>query len=86
MKKVILLSLVMGLASSHLCAEGVEGLPPGVQAPNFRLPVVNELASKDYGKWFGPAKWVGSNAKEPKKLVMMSFFATYCVPCKKCLS
>ncbi len=83
MKKMILLSLIAGLASSSVSAEAVEGLAPGVQAPNFRLPVVNELATENFGKWFGPAKWVGNSPKEPKKLVMMSFFATYCVPCKK---
>ena len=64
-------------------AEVVEGLSPGTAAPNFRLPVVNEKGATDFGKWFGPAKWVGKKPKAPKKLTMVSFFATYCVPCRK---
>lgn len=83
MRKLILMGLMMGLVSGPVSAEATEGLSTGTQAPNFRLPVVNELATEQFGKWFGPAKWIGSSPKEPKKLVLMSFFATYCVPCKK---
>ena len=58
-----------------------EGLKPGVAAPTFLLPVVNDFKE---GKRWGPAKWTGTPAPEtPKKLVVMSFFATYCEPCKK---
>jgi thiol-disulfide isomerase/thioredoxin len=59
-----------------------EGLKPGVSAPQFMLPVVNDF--KD-GKRWGPAKWTGTSPAPdvPKKLVIMSFFATYCEPCKK---
>lgn len=64
-------------------ADVVEGLPPGTAAPNFRLPVVNQQAADDFGKWFGPAKWVGKKPKDPKKLTVVSFFATYCIPCRK---
>ncbi|HEY4222386.1 MAG TPA: TlpA family protein disulfide reductase, partial [Myxococcota bacterium] len=51
-------------------------------APQFMLPVVNDFAG---GKKWGPAKWTGTSPApdEPKKLVIMSFFATYCEPCKK---
>ena len=61
---------------------GDEGLKPGVSAPQFMLPVVNDFAG---GKKWGPAKWTGTPAPAdtPKKLVVMSFFATYCEPCKK---
>jgi len=83
-------TLVLVILSSFLFAgtvkaeaKGVEGLPTASKAPNFRLPVVNPKAADDFGKWFGPAKWVGNNPKEPKKLMIMSFFATYCVPCRK---
>lgn len=56
-----------------------DGLAPGTPAPTFMLPVVNGYEAK---RW-GPAKWTGQGAAEGKKLVLMSFFATYCEPCKK---
>ncbi len=59
---------------------GDEGLKPGVSAPQFMLPVVNDFAG---GRKWGPGKWTGSSTKDAKKLVVMSFFATYCEPCKK---
>lgn len=72
-------------------AGGAEGLSVGTNAPQFMLPVVNDfvppkvatgpLAPKSV-KW-GPAKWTGEKPDEQKKLVIMSFFATYCDPCKK---
>ncbi len=71
--------------------DGGNGLPIGTLAPSFQLPVVNDfvpavmptgpLAPKTV-KW-GPTRWTGDRADEPKKLVIMSFFATYCEPCKK---
>jgi thiol-disulfide isomerase/thioredoxin len=71
-------------------AAGADGLKPGVAAPQFKLPVVNEFstvlkageAAKPVKKW-GPADWSGTAPTETKKLVIMSFFATYCEPCKK---
>lgn len=64
-----------------------EGLKAGTAAPTFLLPVVNEVADAQ-GKAitkFGPGKWTALPAgnTEQKKLVVMSFFATYCEPCKK---
>jgi thiol-disulfide isomerase/thioredoxin len=68
-----------GSATEH--PAGPEGLQPGTAAPSFTLPVVNDFP--DAKKW-GPGKWTGPDAKDAqKKLVIMSFFATYCEPCKK---
>jgi len=90
--------VVAGLVSVPLLAgdpapasAASEGLAVGSAAPQFMLTVVNgfvpakmptgPLASKTV-KW-GPAKWTGDKPDEQKKLVIMSFFATYCDPCKK---
>ncbi len=79
------------VAASEPASGATEGLAVGTNAPQFMLPVVNDfvppkvttgpLAPKSV-KW-GPAKWTGDKPDEPKKLVIMSFFATYCDPCKK---
>jgi thiol-disulfide isomerase/thioredoxin len=86
-------AVVASLVSvAAIASEGAaEGLAVGTSAPQFMLPVVNgfkpakmptgPLASKSV-KW-GPAKWTGDRPDEQKKIVIMSFFATYCDPCKK---
>lgn len=61
-------------------AEAAEGLKVGTQAPKFTLEVLNTFPD---GKKWGPDKWVGKSVAAPKKLVLLSFFATYCEPCKK---
>ena len=84
--RTVLVAL-FGIAASVLLLPGrslagdaaVDGLAPGTAAPSFVLPVVNDYAVK---RW-GPGKWTGSDAETPKKLVILSFFATYCDPCKK---
>lgn len=68
------------LAAPSALAAGGEGLKPGTLAPSFMLPVVNSY--KETERRFGPGKWTG-RVEQPKKLVIMSFFATYCEPCKK---
>jgi thiol-disulfide isomerase/thioredoxin len=73
------LFLVLAITTPAAAAEDTGGLKIGTSAPTFVLPVVNE---SDVGKRFGIANWVGSEKPE-KKLVVMSFFATYCEPCKK---
>jgi thiol-disulfide isomerase/thioredoxin len=80
-----------GLLSLTARADGDDALKPGVIAPAFTLPVINDfvppkmptgpLAPKQ-AKW-GPGRWTGDKPEESKKLVVMSFFATYCEPCKK---
>jgi len=66
------------LATSARADEG--GPAVGSLAPSFLLPVVNDFAG---GKRFGPGSWTGSTTKMPKKRVVLSFFATYCEPCKR---
>lgn len=88
---VFAVSLLAAVAVHAGDAPASEGLKPGTPAPTFTLPVVNDfvplvvptgpLAPKQV-KW-GPGRWTGEKPDEPKKLVLMSFFATYCEPCKK---
>lgn len=89
---VVALLAVFSAASVHAGdAPAADGLKVGTPAPTFTLPVVNDfvppvvptgpLAPKQV-KW-GPGRWTGEKPDEQKKLVIMSFFATYCEPCKK---
>lgn len=76
------LLVTAGLTAADARAAGGEGLKVGTVAPTFMLPVVNSY--KETARRWGPAKWTGrAKEKEKKKLVIMSFFATYCEPCKK---
>jgi thiol-disulfide isomerase/thioredoxin len=78
-------------AAAPAPADAPSGLAAGTTVPQFSLPVVNDfvpsvvatgpLAPKTV-KW-GPARWTGDKADEAKKLVLMSFFATWCEPCKR---
>ncbi len=73
------LALCALVAGPALAASG-DGLKPGTLAPAFVLPVVSSF--KEQEPRFGPGKWTG-RTETPKKLVILSFFATYCEPCKK---
>lgn len=53
----------------------------GESVKNFTLKVVNaEEAGQPY---VGIDRYYGAEAKEPKKAILLSFFATYCEPCKR---
>jgi thiol-disulfide isomerase/thioredoxin len=73
------LALCALLAAPSQAASG-DGLKPGTLAPVFVLPVLGPF--KEQEARFGPAKWTGK-VDAPKRLVLLSFFATYCEPCKK---
>jgi len=87
---VLALPLSLTSLAAHAETTAAEGLKAGTAAPQFKLPVVNEFsaamkageAPKKASKW-GPELWTGGTPVESKKLVIMSFFATYCDPCKK---
>jgi thiol-disulfide isomerase/thioredoxin len=81
----------LGASAPTLANAGTDGLAVGTSAPQFMLPVVNDFTPPvvkkgpfaPKGVKWGPGKWTGSAPDENKKLVIMSFFATYCDPCKK---
>ena len=53
----------------------------GEAVPVFTLKTVN---NDDSGvSYVGVDAYYGAGAKEPKKALLLSFFATYCEPCKK---
>jgi thiol-disulfide isomerase/thioredoxin len=53
----------------------------GEPVKSFTLKVVNDDV---YGEPFvGVERYVGPEAKDQKKALLLSFFATYCEPCKK---
>jgi peroxiredoxin len=56
-------------------------LDPGATAPMFTLPAINE--GGDVPKRVRLDDLVGERARTPRKAVVVSFFATYCEPCKK---
>lgn len=76
---MLMLSLAIGAGVAGATDEAA-GLPEGAEVPRFKLPVVNKEKFTD-ARSFGPGKWVGPAGE--KKLLVMSFFATYCEPCKK---
>jgi len=53
----------------------------GEPVPAFTLKVVNEAEAGE--KYVSLDKFFGDTAKEKKKATIVSFFATYCAPCKK---
>ncbi|MFZ9886824.1 MAG: TlpA family protein disulfide reductase [Myxococcota bacterium] len=75
----LFLLVVSGFVAPRAIAAAGDGLSVGTKAPSFQLPVVNDFDAAR--KRFGPGDWMGPEA--PKKLVLLSFFATYCEPCRK---
>jgi thiol-disulfide isomerase/thioredoxin len=72
---LVLLAAGPALADDELAAQGK-------QAPMFRLPVYN---SKAVGvPNLGLEKYLGADASDKNaKVVMLSFMASFCAPCKK---
>lgn len=72
------LSLVLALPAAAQEEEVAEGLP----APSFSLRTLNPEASG--ASWVALDKYVGEEAEDPSaKAVVVSFFASWCDPCKR---
>ncbi len=68
------------LLTTHVRAEKTQ-LDPGEEALPFRTPLLNPERAKQ--SFFALEDVVGPDAANKKKFVLMSFFATYCDPCKR---
>jgi peroxiredoxin len=72
---LVLLGSVLGAAPS-------DELQPGQPAPSFTLPLYN--AEAQHRPTVSLDALVGPESEEPAvKLVVLSFFATFCEPCKR---
>ena len=74
-------ALLLGAAAA--ASEPTETLKEGTTAPSFSMKVLN---TKESGmRVVSLDDYIGTTAKDGKKakVVLVSFFATYCEPCKK---
>ena len=81
-KQSILCALLGALLSSlpgSVMAKAVLG--PGDLLPHFTLKSLNPTGITS--TYLSLDKIVGESVANPKKVVLVSFFATYCEPCKK---
>lgn len=68
-------------AVGQIAHAGKDSMDVGEQVKHFTLKVVN---ADDVGRaYVGIDEYVGDNPKEPKQAALLSFFATYCEPCKR---
>jgi thiol-disulfide isomerase/thioredoxin len=78
------IALVLGVLSPLTAlAADQDRLNVGEEAPSFRLKSMNADTTKIPA--FALDDYVGSDAEDPqkKKAVVLSFFASYCEPCKR---
>ncbi len=76
---LLVLLLLLPFADAH--AAGTEQLAVGDEAPQFVLKALNPKQSNM--TTFALRKFVGVDATEPKRAVVLSFAASYCEPCKR---
>ena len=77
--QLLAVSLLQGGAATALADK--DRFEVGEEVKTFTLKVVN---TEDVGEpYISIERYYGPEAKEPKKAVILSFFATYCEPCKR---
>ncbi|MBJ80824.1 MAG: hypothetical protein CMH60_05840 [Myxococcales bacterium] len=68
-------------SNAAFAVEMKAGFSEGDSVPNFTLKTVNgDVVDMKYAAL---DNYVGKSPKTPKKALLLSFFATYCDPCKK---
>lgn len=71
----------VALVASRSAQAEKDRYDPGEEIPVFTLKAIN---SDDSGEsYVSVDKYYGAEAKTPKKAILLSFFATYCEPCKR---
>src|SRR5689334_20045427 len=74
-------SMVVTLAASSVALADKDRYDVGEVVPAFTLKAVN---GEDIGDtYISIDRYFGAAAKEPKKALILTFFATYCEPCKR---
>jgi alkyl hydroperoxide reductase subunit AhpC len=84
MRRVWGVTLACGLgvaAFGARTASAKDRYDPGEEVPAFTLKVVNAEESGE--SYVSLDKYFGAESKTPKKAILVSFFATYCEPCKR---
>ena len=76
---VVTAAFLMGAATTSRAAK--EQFDVGEEVSRFTLKVINTDVVKV--RFVGIDQFFGPEAKEPKKAILLSFFATYCEPCKR---
>ena len=72
-------ALIQGTAGTAVADK--DRFEVGEEVKNFTLKVVN---TEDAGEpYVSIERYYGPEAKDPKKAILLSFFATYCEPCKR---
>ncbi len=82
MKLGMMSGVILGLV---LCAGAARAekdrYDVGEEIPSFTLKAVN---GEELGEtYISIDRYFGAGAKDPKKVIILSFFATYCEPCKR---
>jgi thiol-disulfide isomerase/thioredoxin len=77
-----LITAVLGTAGRARAEGDGDEVKVGDPAPSFTLPLYNAEAQQR--PMFSLDSFVGADADEPNvKVLLMSFFATFCAPCKR---
>ena len=83
MKRLLggLLGLTLTIGASSLARADKDRYDVGEEVPSFTLKALNGDEVGD--SYISIDRYYGPTAKEAKKALLLSFFATYCEPCKR---
>ena len=81
-KVALVVCVFLGARSSLWAQEAKDRFDVGEEVPMFTLKAANADAAGGQA-YVSLDRYCGEDAEEPKKAVLLSFFATYCEPCKR---